>query len=300
MRRRALHAAALAVLVVTAGCSGVAPQSTGDATVTETTETETTANTERPATETRTADGETPAELAPGLTERGIEEVSALTDAHRERLGDESLTIDSLTVERYENGSVRKRTNMTTRTAANRTRYRVAVNTTEPNWLSGTDGEGELWANGTHVFRAHATNGTTTYSLAFDSTVADPREYLFGDLTNSERLLVAFAAFENERVQRVDGGNATVPKRYRVTATDLAHPDFLGPDDAEARNATLGAVIETDGPESETFVREYTLRYETTVEGETVSVTERVRFSNVGETTVERPAWYDGPTNRTA
>lgn len=297
MRLPALHAVVLALLVATAGCSGVGSQSTVDTTVAETTGTETTTNAERTATEE--GDGEAPAELAPGLSERGVEDATALANAHRERLADESLTIDSVNVERYENGSVRERTNVTTRTAANRTRYRIAVNTTEPNWLSGTEGEGELWANGTHVFRAHAVNGTTNYDLDPDSASVDPREYLFGDLTNSDRLLVLFTAFEGERVQQVDDGDATDRERYRVTATDLAHPDFLGPDDAAARNATLDAEIETGGPEAGTFVREYTLRYEITVEGEVVTVTERVRFSNVGETTVERPEWYDGPTNRT-
>lgn len=307
MRRPALRAVALAVLVVTAGCSGFAssPQADGDATTTapeQATSTEEVAATDRttaPEETTTTAESETDAELAPGLTERGVEDAMALVGAHRERLGGESLTIDALTVERYENGTVRNESRQTTRTAANRTRYRILVNTTAPNGITGADGEGELWANGTHVFHARETNGTTNYSLFFDarSEPADTRDYLRGDLTSSDRLLVLFTAFESERVERVDDGNAAAPERYRVTASDLAHPDFVA-DGSAVENATLEAVIESDGPDS-AFVREYAVRYETEIDGETVRVTERIEHSDIGETTVERPEWFDGETNAT-
>ncbi|USZ69854.1 hypothetical protein NGM10_15735 (plasmid) [Halorussus salilacus] len=310
MRRSALHAVALALLVATAGCSGFAPQSGDDATTTETTATEeqTTAEESTEAEET-TAEGTTAEEttdedgdataLAPGLSEDGVEEPLALSNAHQERLGDESLTISNHRVERYANGTVRNESTRTTRTAANRTRYRLIENTTLPNWVTGANNEGELWANGTHVFSARERNGTMTYirQLGPDSEPTEPRELLVGDLTADDDLLTVFSAFENERVEELDEENATAPERYRVTASDLAHADFLA-DGTEVRNATLDAVVETDGPES-AFVREYTLRYETEIDGETVRVTERIRFSDVGETTVERPEWYDGAANET-
>lgn len=299
MRRPSLHAVVLALLVATAGCSGFAPQSADNATTTDdaTVATETTAETT--ATET-TTEGEVAAGFPPGLTEDGVLDATALSDAHRERLDDESLTIDSHRVERYANGTLRNESSQTTRTAANRTRYRILVNTTRPSWVAGSDGEGELWANGTHVFHARAANGTMEYDLRIgpDSEPVEPRDYLRGDLTNSDRVLVLFTAFENESVERMDGGNATHLDRYRVTASDLAHPEFIGPDDTEVRNATLDAVIESDGPKS-ALVREYTIQYEISVEGEIVRITEQIRFSNVGETTVERPEWYDGTANRT-
>lgn len=283
MRRPSLHAVALALLVVTSGCSGFGSQMGDSTTTAETTAAE---------------DGGVA--LAPGLSKDGVEDAAALASAHRDRLGDESLTLDSRNAERYENGSVRTRTDMTVRTAANQTRYRVAVNTTESNWLGGPEGAGELWANGTAVFNAHEENGTMTFNrrLGPQSESVDPREYLLGDLTSSDRLLVLFTAFEGERVERMDDGNATVPERYRVTATDLAHPDFVGPDDAAVRNATLDAVIESDGSNS-ALVRKYALRYETTIEGETVRVIKTTRFSHVGDTAVERPKWYTDAANRT-
>lgn len=213
------------MLVVTAGCSGVTPQSTDDATTNDPTGTET-PTTATTATETTTG-GEVAAEVLPGLTEDGDLDAAALSGAHGDGLADESLTLDSARVERYANGTVRSERNQTIRTAANRTRYRILLNTTRPSWVAGADGEGELWANGTHVFPARATNGTMEYDrrIGPDSEPVEPRDYLRGDLTNSDRLLVLFTAFENESA-------------------------------------------------------------------------ERVRFSNVGETTVERPEWYDVAANR--
>lgn len=292
MRHPALHAVALALLVATAGCSGFAssPQ-VGDAAVTETIA-------ESPTTEGDTT-SESDADLAPGLSERGVFDAAALVDAHQERLSGESLTVESNRVERYENGTVRNESVQTLRIAANRTRYRVLVNTTLPSWVTGAGGEGELWADGTHVFSARETNGTMTHErrLGPDSEPSDPRDHLHGDPTNGDRLLVLFTAFENESVGRIYDGDATDPDRYRVTAGDLAHPDLLA-DGAEARNATLDARITSDAPNS-AFVHEYTLEYQTEIDGETVWVIEHVRFSNIGGTTVERPDWYDGSANRT-
>lgn len=283
MRTVSLPVAVLA-LVVLAGCIGGGPQGP-DATTTD------------------AADGE----LAPGLSERGVESPDELATAHRSRLEGRSLTLESVRVERYANGSLRSRTETTIRAASNRSVYRVSKSASgpEPALLGGSEGRLELWANGTHVFRALAANGSTSYGLVHDarSTPAEPRDRLRGDLALADELRVLFTAFGDERVERIERKrNLTAPVRYRVTASELAQPDLLGPSDAEARNATVTAVVEVSSESAASqwaSVRNYTVRYTTERDGETVRVTERYRFSDVGETSVERPSWRAEMANRT-
>lgn len=288
MRSSPLSVTALALLVVLAGCAGVTSQNPGA--TTDATTGETTANPAEP-------------DLPPGLSESGVEDPGALADAHQNRLTGQSLTLESVRVERYANGSLKARTERTIRAEANRSVYSVRTNASgpDPAFLGGSEGRLELWANGTHVFRALTVNGSTSYGIVHnpESEPADPRERLVGDLSLAGELLVVFTAFDGERVEREP--NATAPVRYRITAGELAHADMLGPSGAEARNATLSAVVEYGGPgfEGETQVRNYTVAYTTTIDGETVRVTERVRFSNVGRTSVERPPWYGEVANRT-
>lgn len=286
-----LRAALLALLVVVSGCAGVTPQSPED--------------TQSPEATTTDATG---SELAPRVSEQGVEDPGALVEAHGEHLTDRSLTLETLHVERYENGSVKARTVKTIRVASNRSFYRVVLNATgpKPTFLGGSEGRLEQWANGTHVFRALTVNGSTSYGIVYDaqSTPAEPRERLRGGLALSDQLRVVFTAFGDERVERIDRDeNGTGPVAYRITATELDHPDLLGPSGVEVRNATLTAVVEVGGPTremSKAFVRNWTLRYATTKDGETVRVTEEFRFSNVGQTSVERPPWHSEVTNRTA
>ena len=309
MRSSALPTAVLALAVLVAGCAGVGTQSPAE-TTTDAPDATTRAET------TATEDGTAALERAPGLSESGVESPDALASSHRDRLADRSLTLAFVRVERAENGTVLSRTERTIRAASNRSNYRVteSVSGREPAFLGGAPGRLELWANGTHVFRALTVNGSTSYGLVTDaqSSPAEPRDRLRGELSLGDDVSVLFTAFGDERVERVGRErNLTAPISYRITATELAYPDLLGASDATARNASLSAVVEVDGASrvdesgdanganDAVLVRNYTVRYTTTIDGETVRVTERVRFSDRGRTSVEPPSWATEVRNRT-
>lgn len=89
---------------------------------------------------------------------------------------------------------------------------------------------------------------------------------------------------------------ATTTSVFEVRA-NLSNAAVLGLDGfwtTNVRNATMTAVVDSNGR----FHR-YSVRYNTSLLGESFLVTQRVSFEDVGSTTVDRPAWYNRTRNGT-
>jgi hypothetical protein len=277
MKRPFVASVLLALVVVLAGCG--APFGSSDAGTAERTLTPAVVPTDEPT-------PTTVPQLAPGIDGTGVTDPLALVEAHTAVLDERSYVLDrSLTV-RYANGTVHRRQVTDARFAASRARYRIV------STYSGVPFDNEsaaiaTFANGDHVFLARTTNGSTIYELShgFDGKPASPREVFADAFEGSERIYSLFAGVETRVVDRVTRNETT---RYRIVGAAASDGGAVASQYGDPRNVTVSATIDTRG-----LVREYRLRYEGTLDGTTVSVVRRARYTAVGSTTVERPPWYE-------
>lgn len=267
--RPALRALLLAVLVTTAGCSGVFGGDTEPTTGT-----------------TATDDGPLP----PGLTEDGLADASALVDAHASSLDNESMTLQEHRVQRYGNETLRWRDNRTLQTAANRTRYLMISDVTGKPVLGDSGGRAEVFADGGRLYRSVRTpNGS--WSDVVRTAGSDPATLRSIPLDPSRTddlyvLLNVFGANGSENVRE----RTPDARRYLVRSSTLEHPALLAShlELDEVRNATLEAVVTSDG-----FIEEYRIEYEGTHDGAVVRGERTHWYSEAGETVVEAPGWLD-------
>ena len=104
-----------------------------------------------------------------------------------------------------------------------------------------------------------------------------------------------FGAVETRVVGDATRNSTTI---YRVAATNVTNPTaFAVADDvSDLRNVSFRAQVTPEG-----FVRAYRIDYNATLGGEgvpgatgrTIRVHRVVRYTDLGNTTVERPPWYD-------
>ena len=265
--RRALLAAALAVVLVTAGCNSlVSPDPS-------------------PAPETTTG---LSGRLAPGLSANGFTDRAKLTEAHGKVLREKSYTFRYRVTETAGNGSVLGHVRLTHEVGSNGTRftYDIVQNGSLSPLQSSSYGF-SAWANGTTTLFARTRNEQTSYQLTHDP---DSLGYV-RRTTSSERLYNRFVALNVTHIERTDRPGTP---RYRVVMNDVRHPSLF-PNFDTVENASLVATIDTWG-----VVHRYRLVATGTKGGETVQRTETFEITNVGETTIRRPSWYSAAMNATS
>lgn len=269
--QRAVGTVLVAVLVVLAGCSGVFSGSG------EPTETLTPASvpTDKPT--------PTPVpQLAPGVTEQGIENASALVAAHGSFLQNRSFTQRSNSTALASNGSVLLRTTSTLRAGpAGEGLYSVIER--NGSYLSresaAISAHSEAWLNGErYVVKRTFPNGTTTHNRAPSS--ATRADIATGTLPY---LLESFGTNDTTVTERLTRNGTTL---YRVEGTSDAR---------RQPNTTLRLLVDSRG-----VVHEYTTtRRLSAGSGVSKSVT-RTRLVAINETDApERPSWVDEAMNRT-
>ena len=283
---RQLAALAVALLLVTAGCNAFP---SGDAATVETTAdaagtavgdgtTETTAETTAPD-----------ADLAPGLNESGVADPWKLADAHRGALNDTSYTVRTNLTARG-NGTILAHTNSTVKVAAGgtpqRTRYEVGGE--RPGVIGAFGRDVEAWSDENRTLYAMEGPNGTTYQR-----VSDDQRPSSGTPAGRDHIYLLLSGFETTVTGTETRDGTTL---YRVNSTDVAQPEILADElrTETVRNASLSALVTEDG-----LVREYHVEYAGTVENATVEVERTTRFTRLGETTVERPPWYDEAVNAT-
>jgi hypothetical protein len=273
-------ALAVLLLVVLAGCSGLAADRPPEPTATVT---------PVPVPDDG-ADAPSVSLLAPGLTRDGVVDPLALANAHAAVVGNRSHVLYARWTVRAANGTVRGE--VVQRTAVEpggAFRANVSVRG-RTGIVADRPTTAVFWSDGEELVERARANGTTRYLYI----PAD--EYSGGNgFYNSLRrpkpwrdIYALFASIETRvaSTQAGPGGDGTV---YLLEGTRLADPTLFAAatDTTDPRNVTFTAAVDDDG-----LVRGQRLTYTATAGGETVEVTRVVRYSRFGEVRVERPEWY--------
>ena len=299
---RSVTVAAVVVAVILAGC-GAAPgtgsggESATTATATPATPVEATATDAAAATDATAT--QTPRRLAPGVTADGVVDATALVGAHVEALAGRSFTVTRHTrgVDPVTNETTREVTTTWRIDARETVRGRYESRwTTVPRSLVGDRRPPRVVdayrADGT-VLRRVVTDGDADATGEVNTTGDAGANVSFArpDLTQTGLRLTP--ALHREVIVAVgDAASVTVQpvarddtRRYRLTARL--------PDDRYRTNRTVELLVTPDGR-----VTEIRQQFRSGVTDSVITRT--VRFSAVGETRVERPAWYDAARNATA
>lgn len=223
-------------------------------------------------------------QVAPGVTESGIEDSDALIRAHGDYLENHSFTVIRTETITTENGTVLEERRTRTAVAEGFSAYRFELNHSRGNesLLDAT-----YYFDGERGWQARRTDGgREVESFSAESP--------FGEFvtrsTQTDRLRPVLESFTTT-VSGTTGLNGKT--LYYVRSTDFHNQHgFLGPRQhvSELQYAEFSASIDSEG-----FVHEYRLlqRGPGNATGETLTVERRVRYTDVGETTVERPEWAE-------
>lgn len=286
---RPLRVFGLVVLVLLAGCGGLAGPGRPTDTVS-------------PApvpTDSSTATPETT--YPPGIGPGGVTDPVRLANAHYGSLRNRSYTTTRTVVKRDVDGTFVSRTRFHGQFGPDRSRFRFVYTARGESQVFGTTpGRLELYADDERLLQSLTVrNETTRESLPPQSFSQRPgpfNEYpgrAFGLRSPSREAYLLFLAVEETVFPITDNETAA----YYVRATGLDQPVALANLERvdDPANASLTATLGPDG-----LVREYDLSYEATHEGRRVRVERTVTYSGVGGTTVERPGWYGAVVNETA
>lgn len=277
---RSLLVVGVALLAVTAGCSGFGGQSA-------TTATETTAA--DPATTQPTTTAEPtqtqPAIAAPGFNEGRLVDPLALADAHKQSLSGSSFVRED---ERTTGGAGNATSLVRTYRVENATRWTVEQHFDGVGFLGRDAGTVDMFADGDYVYFRLDADGNVSYGRLLNAwgeePVSDPppmmseryaRDYVYAVFTTASwTTIVAEDTADGETIYRVVG-NASGDTTFRGEPVS---------------NFEVEAGVTGEG------VVQYML---VNYDRNGTSVTRALSFSDVGETTAERPEWYDTAVNRT-
>lgn len=224
--------------------------------------------------------------LPPGLNESGVIDAMALLDAHRATLENTSYTTTVTSAVRNPNGTLLRGATTTYRVASGGDSY-LATTTQVSATVTGTqvsanatDSLGvdrvrlEVWANATDAVVARAGPGNLTRFRQAERASAP-----MSPTTGWGRLYGALGTMDTEYVGSVERDGTTLHRVVTTTPTDEA---------ASGLASNFTALVDEDG-----VVRAFQATERRTVEGEEVLVTRTIRVTRLGDTTVERPVWYD-------
>lgn len=223
--------------------------------------------------------GNDTATLAPGLSTDGVTDPFALAQAHHRVLRNASYTVTTQSTHRYGNGTLVGTLSTTTAVAADGERtvrsYGTFRNASAQSAV--TQYERLAWSNGTLSLTAvRFGDGEVEYDRG-EGSAALPRS---AD-TDWETIYAAFNAANTTVVGEVEDDGRTL---YRVVATDV-RADSTYVDD---QPFTMTALVDERG-----VVHSLVVTHPTSYEGTPAFVTQQIRVTNVGNTTVEQPDWYD-------
>ncbi|MFO7927916.1 MAG: DUF7537 family lipoprotein [Halobacteriota archaeon] len=276
------------LLVVLAGCSGLGVD-TGNPT-SESAETVTPV----PVPE---AD---PATLrSSGIDDDGISDPGALARAHNQWLADRSYTFVSNQTIRHENGTVLSQYTVQLRLAENRT-YHATVRTggiDGPKLMGEPPAYAEFWSDRETYLRAFGENEPQYNEFSPTSSGVGTWYFWAGSGAFDSRMNagVMIESSFDAIPTRIDERRteAGVPQ-YRLSGTESEASNLSFSDADPASDVALTAEVDGTG-----LVRHLQLEYRGQLDGEPVVVTRRISYSDVGNTDVGRPDWFDEATRTT-
>ena len=212
----------------------------------------------------------------PGITGAGVDDPVALKDAHVAQLRDGGFTLRRVTVERYANGSLRARTELTA-TYPGDGRYRIVRTFEGPDHdRLGTGGTTVQYGNESGGVRVRrAPNGTVVdRSPAAASSGAITRTALLTAPFSGRRILLMLRAVDVDTVDPIEGRDG-----YRIEGSGIddaaALRSLLSPSFAtDVWNATVAAVVTEEG-----LVEQLRFAYDTVRDGESVRVVVTFRYA---------------------
>lgn len=218
-------------------------------------------------------------EYPPGLSAEGVTDPLALADAHRDALSNASYAMTTTTTFQRPNGSILSEAITRRRVARGGSSFSVVnarsqANDTRPLGIGHV--ELAVWANETESVSARRSDaaGPTYRQHSRDDAPLEP----------DEQWGLVYSA--------MDATNTTVVNRFERNDTSLfrvvstAQPG-QGSVFASRSNYSLVAVVDSQG-----VVRTLQLTYWSSFDGEPAIVSRTIQVSNLGNTTVERPPWY--------
>ncbi|WP_435363734.1 DUF7537 family lipoprotein [Haloarchaeobius sp. DYHT-AS-18] len=281
---RVRQVAVLALLIALAGCGGLADDGTTRAPFSV----EQTA--EPTATVTESA---TRAVFDPDPSRDEVGNVGVLLDTHERALDGTGYRVTAVYRETSWNGTVRRELVRDGSYPANRSRYRYyerAEGTTV-----GPTQETQLFADGHTVYSRRTIGDQTDVTVLRDSdgTPFSPTDLGIFRGQQTDVLAVAFEAVAIESVDRLGHAPRGVDDPlYRLRGDTVRDRAQLSIDaDASIRDASLDLIVDEDG-----LIREFTFKYITTRDGQTVTVLHQLVYRDVGTTSIERPAWTQNAT----
>ena len=261
-----LRALAVAALLVVAGCNVPASDPAPDtATVTP-----------APVPES-TATG--PEVFAPGVTGDGVTTPTRLARAHARTLEATSYTVNQTLVQRFDNGTLRSRYVTHARFAPEQGRFRASLQQVDREEGDRVRRRTRRFGDGERAYVANTEANDTTYRLLRypDGEPRPPSSVYVRNLTNSGTIERLFTLVDTRTV----GTFTENGTRYaRVRSSE---PAALPP----LQNVTLVATISERG-----VVAQYRVEYDVVRTGR-VEATIVVSYTDLGTTTVDRPAWVD-------
>jgi hypothetical protein len=288
-----LSTLAVTALLLTAGCSGLTGSSPADTTAATTPTTE-------HATTTRTTTTDDPEQLAPGVTSAGVTDPLALADAHASQLSGDSFTATSSRTKHADNGILLARSMETLRYESESHWLRLFQSAGPKPAIWGVErGNLQQYADGEYAYsRYDRFDGNWSYATAIDVRGTASAESILRDAPVREAVYEALAVTETNVTGSVTEDGTTV---YRVTGS--AQTATFG--SQQVSTYAVSAWITEDG-----LVRDLTVTFDSPVRTDLQSgattaghTTLTWTWTNVGETAVEEPAWYDeakAQTNETA
>lgn len=278
--RGAVLPALVALVVLLSGCSGVGSGGTGAQSSTMT-------PVEVPdVTPAPTPTGDADRWLAPGLTDRGVEGAWLLGRAHEAVLANTSYTSRTVETTRYANGTVRGRIRTTVRaTPGAFTTVSIPTGTHARAYPFPDAERVEVYGVDGRLHFA-VTDADGTWYFSFDRADAGVPS-LYALLSSVETHTAGTVARNGTTLYRVRATGLADTRRFAVAVGVAAN----GYEASAVGNVSLRALVDSRG-----LVREYELDYTLRRDGPDLRVTRRVRYTDLGETSVQRPSWYDEAT----
>jgi len=239
-------------------------------------------------------------EVAPGLAADGLTDTLELMAAHRSVLRNTSWTLTVSHVQRYGNGTVRiwERRN-TSSTDGSYRRVQQIQGT-----AGGAPSRIEVWSNGSVklvqtdrrgsvIYRQFPVEGTTDgsrQSFALDVDVAVQAEH--------QRLIAVLLDTEGLQVDRLSRPHRESDRQqYQLRATEFEDNTFVTRDGLAVRLTEVDVrfVVDDRG-----VIHSTRFAYTGRTDGRELRVVERLRYTGLGTTTVQPPAWLRTGLNETS
>lgn len=216
-------------------------------------------------------------EFPPGLSEEGVTDPLALAEAHQQALDNESYTMSTTFAYRTLNGTVLGQGATATRVAPGGESYYSVTSQRNENaseTLEGDTYDIEVWANETGAAVArNVPDSEITYELQDRSNAP------MSPNSQWETLYSAFATTNTTLVGEVERDGTTLYKIASTSPTDEA---------VAGQTSDFTALVDADG-----VVRSFQMTQRTTIDDEQATFTTTFHVTQIGNTTVEQPDWYD-------